>query len=215
VQELLREIVRDVVERATDATVPAIIEAFERVDTPATTDFGGVLVDPPAPEIDASTTSRRRPRLPRKRDYAQQDERNRRLGRAGEEWVVEYEKYRLRQLGRADLAEQVDWLADRLGDGTGYDIVSFEIDGAKRYIEVKTTNGARLTPFMVTENEVAASRDHGAAYFLYRVFDFNHAPRLFILAGDLSGHLDLQPADYRARLKARPHAGPPEDDEAH
>jgi hypothetical protein len=38
------------------------------------------------------------------------------------------------------LADQIDWVASRLGDGLGYDIVSFDGNGDELYLEVKTTN---------------------------------------------------------------------------
>lgn len=42
-----------------------------------------------------------RNRLRRKFDYAARDEANRKLGRAGEQWVIEFEQQRLTDLGRA------------------------------------------------------------------------------------------------------------------
>ncbi|MBK8614733.1 MAG: hypothetical protein IPN85_15005 [Flavobacteriales bacterium] len=37
---------------------------------------------------------------------------------------------RLAAAGRADLAKEVEWVAKTQGDGLGYDIRSFSIDGA-------------------------------------------------------------------------------------
>ena len=41
-------------------------------------------------------------------------------------------------------AEKIDWVSQRCGDGTGYDILSFEENDTARFIEVKTTNGGSL-----------------------------------------------------------------------
>jgi hypothetical protein len=74
-------------------------------------------------------------------DVAGRDERNRALGRAGEERVVHNERQVLNQAGQDHLARKVRWVSEDDGDGAGYDIHSFGIDGADRLIEVKTTNG--------------------------------------------------------------------------
>jgi hypothetical protein len=182
--------------------VAKIVDRFEdQVPTPAKR-YTGVLVDPPFSEALAPLAGTARVRLPRKLDYAARDEANRRLGSAGEAWVLGYEEARLAGEGRADLVGAIDWVASRLGDGAGYDIKSFHLDGAPRFIEVKTTNGAAITPFVVTQNELEFSREAAEAFFLYRVFDFRALPRLFFLQGELSRSLDLRPIDYRARLKA-------------
>lgn len=200
VQELLREGVVEFVEGPSAPVMGNVIDSFETVRAPSAPSFDKALVDAPVPAPGADAAVRR-PRLPRKYNYAERDERNHALGRAGEAWAVEFERDRLTRGGRPDLAQRVDWLADRLGDGAGYDIVSYDEDGAGRYIEVKTTNGGALTTFLLSANELAASREHGEAYCLYRIFEFSTAPHVFILRGDLSIALDLAPADYRARLR--------------
>lgn len=87
-------------------------------------------------------------RVARKFDVAARDERNRALGRAGEERALKHERAQLRSAGRDDLARKVIWVSEEEGDGAGYDIASFETDGRPRLIEVKTTNGcpARDSP---------------------------------------------------------------------
>jgi hypothetical protein len=198
-QALLRDVVREAI-LAHRPKVDKIIDDLQVVHDLACTDYQVALVPAPpgTPQLPAS------PRwVPRKLDYAARDERNRKLGRAGEEWVLGYERDRLRRLGRGDLAAGVDWTADRLGDGAGYDIQSFEVDESPRYIEVKTTNGGALTPFVVSRNEVEFSRTQSAAFYLYRMFDFAAKPQFFIVKGDLNEALALTPMDYRARVKAR------------
>ena len=71
-----------------------------------------------------------------------------------------------------------------------------------RFIEVKTTNGSQLTPFIVSRNEVEFSEEAEDAFCLYRVFNFAQAPGLFILRGSLTASVHLEPLDYRARLRA-------------
>lgn len=155
-------------------------------------------VDPPS--IDTSNANGRLPqRLPRKLDFAALDEKNRSLGRAGEEWVLGYEQRRLRDLGLPELADQVDWTSNRIGDGTGYDIQSFNEDGSWRFIEVKTTNAGASTPFYVSQNEVDFSDEVAESFFIYRVFDFSTDPKFYELQGSLKMTACLEATAYRAR----------------
>ena len=160
-----------------------------------------MLVEAPSPvEVPAEALSPKI-RQPRRIDFAARDEANRRLGRAGEQWVLGYEQQRLHEAGCAELFQKLRWVSEEDGDGTGYDILSFEPQDAERYIEVKTTNASRETPFVLSRNEVEFSREAGARFHLYRVFDFGRQPRLYILTGDVSRHLHLEPMDYRASFR--------------
>lgn len=90
-----------------------------------------------------------------------------RIGHLGEELVLQEERDRLEKAGRVDLAGKVRHTA--VSDvGAGYDVLSFELDGTPRYIEVKTTRSDR-SAFEITANEVQTARDMGEAYWLYRV----------------------------------------------
>jgi hypothetical protein len=134
-------------------------------------------------------------------DFVRRDAENRRLGRLGEEFVLELERKRLHDdLRRPDLAGRVEWTAQERGDGAGYDIRSFEPDGRTRYIEVKTTGLAKAFPFVVTANEVACSRALRDEYHLYRVFRFSRSPGLYVLSGALTDTCRLAATQYRARF---------------
>lgn len=198
-QNLLREVVVAQVRRSQEVLC-AVVDAIEDRTTPGGRSFRGVLIEPPVPEV--LPKHRSRERLPRRLDYAARDERNRRLGQNGEAWVVGYERTRLEDESRPDLVAKIDWVSNRCGDGTGYDILSYEPDEVARFIEVKTTNGSPFTPFIVSQNELEFSEEAEDAFCLYRVFDFSQAPRLFILRGPLTASVHLEALDYRARLRA-------------
>lgn len=198
-QDLLREVVISQVQGSHEV-LRVVVDAIEDRTTPGSRSYRGVLIEPPVPE--ALPKRQPRERLPRRLDYAARDERNRSLGRNGEEWVLGYEGTRLEDESRPDLAAKIDWVSNRCGDGTGYDILSFEPDDVARFIEVKTTNGSSLTPFIVSQNEVEFSEEAEDAFCLYRLFDFAQAPQLFILRGPLTASVHLEALDYRARLRA-------------
>lgn len=138
---------------------------------------------------------------PRKYNYAASELRNRKLGELGERFVLAFEKQRMERAGRSDLIDEIQWTSRELGDGAGYDIRSFIPEQDREFlIEVKTTNGGKYQPFMITENEVAFSRERQESYALYRVFEYRRDPKLYIIDGDVSEHVSLAPSLYRASV---------------
>ena len=137
-------------------------------------------------------------RIARRFDAAGRDERNRRLGRAGEERVVDHERSSLLAAGRDDLAGNVRWVSELDGDGLGYDILSFEPTGAERLIEVKTTNGWARTPFHISRNELAVAHERKEDWHIIRLWDFARIPKAFALRPPLERHVALTPASFVA-----------------
>jgi len=137
-------------------------------------------------------------RLVRKFDPVERDLRNRSLGRAGEEFVLEIERNKLEKLQRPDLSKKIRWVSSEEGDGAGYDILSFEPDGRERLIEVKTTNGAARTPFFLSENECQRAVASSESWRLYRVHSFAQNPRIFLITPPLNKMLHLRPDTWRA-----------------
>lgn len=199
-QLLLRQQVQTFVLDHSDM-VRQIVDAFEEVKTPAAKTFSATVVAPPPVETVAKVELGPRVRLPRKMDYAARDENNRKLGRAGERWALEYEQHRLLNEGLGELFSRLDWVSDRLGDGAGYDILSFDSASEPRYIEVKTTNGAHDSSFIISRNELDFAREVEEAFCLYRLFQFRESPSMYVLRGDISKKLHLEPLDYRASFK--------------
>jgi Domain of unknown function (DUF3883) len=148
------------------------------------------LADEPIPE--------RLRRLVQKFDPVERDHRNRSLGEAGEALVVDLEKRQLTEAGRSDLARKVRWVAAEDGDGAGYDVLSFDLLGQERLIEVKTTNGSARTPFFLTRNECDLATERPADWRIYRVHVFARGPRIFTIAPPLENAVTLTPQTWRA-----------------
>jgi hypothetical protein len=158
--------------------------------------FNNVLEDPPEQTMRGTgRTERKRSYIARKYDFSKRE--NEKLGRLGEEFVVGYERQRLTEAGKADLAEKVERISETKGDGAGYDVLSFEVDGTERYIEVKTTNYGKDYPFYISANELDFSEDYSAQYHLYRVFNFKNSPKMFMLTGSLKDGYEITPATFR------------------
>lgn len=176
---------------------PAILEL---VPTPPTipslpADF---FVSPPS----LAKTNKQMPgglkRLIRKFDPLERDHRNCALGKAGEEFVVNLERRQLAGAGHSDLARKVRWVADTDGDGAGYDVLSFDLTGRERLLEIKTTNGSARTPFFLSRNERDMATERPNDWCLYRVHLFANTPRIFVITPPLEDAVRLRPDTWRA-----------------
>jgi hypothetical protein len=136
--------------------------------------------------------------IARKFDVAGRDERNRNLGKAGEERVLAHERAMLVSAGREDLARKIRWISEEEGDGAGFDIASFEPGGRPRRIEVKTTNGWERTPFHISRNELAAAEEWRSEWCLLRLWNFSREPRAFELHPPLEAHVSLTATTFQA-----------------
>lgn len=144
-------------------------------------------------------------RSKKKPDYAKRDEKNKKIGDAGELLVLKSEIELLKKEGLLELAEKVRHTSKLIGDSAGYDIESYNKDGGIKYIEVKTTQGGNDTDFFMSSNEVAFSESHPDNYFIYRVYDFSekeNSAKFFVINGDLKKSLTLIPVQYRLSCRS-------------
>lgn len=94
------------------------------------------------------------------------------LGQLGEAFVFEHEKEQLRQNGLHDLASRVIFHREETKNRTpGWDVTSFCSDGAKKYIEVKSSDGKVINEVILTRNEWEKAQDSSLSsnYYLYLV----------------------------------------------
>jgi hypothetical protein len=154
----------------------------------------------PPPEPAAASGTRSRPIIASTRDYAAAHAANSKLGKAGETFVLDLERRFLREHGRDDLAARVEHVSETQGDGLGYDILSFDVAGKEKWIEVKTTNLGPRTPFYVSANEATTSCSEPRRYWLYRLYQFSRVPRLFRLQGAIGNACHLEPSVFLARV---------------
>ncbi|QXU42966.1 DUF3883 domain-containing protein [Pedobacter sp. D749] len=130
-------------------------------------------------------------------DWLAKQKNDQELGLLGEELVIEYEKRVLYDNGCHDLIEQVI----KVADGNGFDILSKELDGCDKFIEVKTTKGNQNTPFKITINEIKFSEVNSDKYYLYRLYDFNVESKQAEFneyQGDLNKHFFFDPSIFDA-----------------
>jgi hypothetical protein len=167
--------------------------------SPLIQDFKSILVAPPVRQHKASDVSSNFSAYqPIKRDYLAQEARNQSLGLAGEEFILQYEHWRLVSAGNQKLADRVEHVSKTKGDGLGYDILSFDLSGRERFLEVKTTSFGKETPFFVSNRELKFSEEAVDQFHLVRVFEFRKSPRLFSMPGSIRQHCMLDPVSYKA-----------------
>lgn len=166
--------------------------------TPAPNSLGAIY-DAPLLKHEVGKKGRRE-FIPKKISFKVQKE----IGDAGELLVLSAEKARLVEAGRNDLASDIVHVSRDLGDGAGYDILSFQVDGRERHIEVKTTVGPIDTPFFISENEIQFARAAGASYVLCRVFEFDPVARTgdyYVLSAEELLKLNFEPVSYICRVR--------------
>ena len=162
-----------------------------------------IFEEPPKPRPRNAGVKTNEFRAQKAPDYGLQDSKNKKLGLEGELLVLEKEIQSLRDAERHDLADKVVHVSKVEGDGAGYDVRSYDLDGSPKFIEIKTTKGPATTPFFISPNELAFSIQHPENYFLYRVYKFDAETRVgkvFALRGDLSTQIDLIPTQYKALI---------------
>ena len=168
---------------------------------PTVADFLATMEYPPvAEEIRTLTTTEPRAIYnPSGVNYLEREAHNKSLGDAGEQFVINFERARLINAGRESLADRIEQVSVTVGPSAGFDVRSFEVNGIDRFIEAKTTKYGKNTPFFITPNELRFSGENSSRYFLYRLFKFGEAPRLFSLHGHLKDLCILEPSEYMAR----------------
>lgn len=145
--------------------------------------------------------------IARKVDFASLNSEHSLLGAAGENFAVEWERNRLRDLNVTyNILDEVIHVSRKYGDGSGYDILSrkgteFEI----LYIEVKTTKGGLDTPFYMSENEKLFMEIYKENTLIYRVYNYNQDTNVgeieIINYDDLINNYEFNPVTYKVTKK--------------
>jgi hypothetical protein len=134
---------------------------------------------------------------PIKINYLEREQNNRKLGEEGERLVIAYERFRLINVGKESLADKIEWISREKGDGAGFDILSKHENGADRFIEVKTTKLSKETPIYVTRTEVSFAQLKAKDFYLYRVYNIDLCPKMFIQNGQYDRYCQLVAQTFR------------------
>lgn len=197
-QKELEQAIADFVQ-ARKTVVLARFEAFADQTVaaePGLLDFINILDAPPEKSGVAEPEISYRRKGPFKINYLEREQMNASLGELGEQLVLAYERWQLTQAGKAGLAAQIRWIANE-DDGAGYDILSKNLNGSDKYIEVKTTKLTKEAPFFFSRNEYEFSKAKAEHYHLYRVFQFTKEPRMFQAQGSFDSFCRVETVGFK------------------
>lgn len=141
-----------------------------------------------------------------KKDYEKDAKKLKKLGDRGEKIVMDFEIGRLIKAGRTDLAKKVKRVSLE-SDSFGYDILSFDIDGRERFIEVKATSlKVGQTNFYLTINELCTSKELNN-YFIYMVYDIiSTNPKVWIIGNPFSpqnNDIQIKPINFKVTISTK------------
>jgi hypothetical protein len=128
-------------------------------------------------------------------DFIEKEIRNKHLGLLGELFILKGEIDFLKSNGKNDLASKVQHVSVQIGDGLGFDILSYDLLGNEKKIEVKTTRSNISRPFYITRNELEISSKNPENYYLYRLFDFDsnlNRGKYYAITGNIVNSLTLE-----------------------
>lgn len=141
----------------------------------------------------------------KKIDFAKKLKKNKQDGKFGELLVIEYEKERLGNKLKDGM--EIKHVSKDEGDGTGYDIKSYDANGKEIFIEVKTTKiNSEDEPFYITPTELEFSKKNSKSYWLYRVYNYdklNNSGTIYRIKGNLYKLLNKRPESYIAVVKGK------------
>lgn len=125
------------------------------------------------------------------------------IGTRGELIVIEYEKEYLINNKRKDLAAKIIHTA-KTDDSAGYDIISYDIDGRKKYIEVKATillPGSAQFFISANEKEKAETLTNYLIYIVHGITTYN--PKVWKIGNvfsPLNKKMRIEPVAFSVRL---------------
>ena len=139
-------------------------------------------------------------------DYERSERNKRKSGEAAELAVINYEKDRLNNAGRPDLADCVKQVSLESSD-YGYDVMSFEIvNGVAQelHIEVKSAklvDNKKYIEFFISDNELNKFKND-PVYRVYCLIRYGKKYKLHeAKKADFFSHNYLSPLSYRVRIR--------------
>lgn len=149
-----------------------IVEEINKNNSESNKVMEGTLTEPPKrTEINKKKSLKKK--KPQKIDYVKLAKSNSIIGKIGEKFVLNIIKKELIEKGYSNWAKEVRHVSEKDGDGLGYDILAYNTNGEKVFIEVKSTTLGINSSFFMSYNEREFALNNENSYKLYRVFDLN------------------------------------------
>ncbi|PQJ79559.1 DUF3883 domain-containing protein [Polaribacter porphyrae] len=161
-------------------------------------DNDSILTVSDIPESTKSYVNKERNFKGKKIDWSKKQLVSSRLGLLGEELIIEYEKSKIKKLKKENILND-NIIVEKKRDGEGYDILSYDKNGNKLFIEVKTTKGKINEPFYLSINEKAFYEKHKSQYIIYRLYEFNNlskTSKLYKIEGSELDDFNFNPTNF-------------------
>jgi len=183
--------------------VPSVLKPFYQMKLPPINKVKASFIDLEPSELQEKGENIRGNKITSKSDYEKKERINRKVGERGELIVLDKERTRLRKEGKLNLSGNVKHVSKK-SDSYGYDILSYDKDGAKRYIEVKATiSKPPFANFLISSSEVKKAHEL-PNYYVYIVFEANTvSPKIFPLKKPFDlpkSKIKVVPVNYRVNI---------------
>lgn len=126
------------------------------------------------------------------------------IGDKGELFVFEDQRSKVRTFA-PELVNKVKHVSKNDGDGTGYDILSYDNHYTQNYIEVKSTKGRKETPFYMSINEYEFYKLHKNSFVIARVYDFDTSICIgkieYIKGSEFDTHFEREINSFKIKFK--------------
>lgn len=137
-------------------------------------------------------------------DYEKSQRNQRKSGEAAEGAVINFEKDKLNNLGRPDLADMVRQVSKKSSD-YGYDVLSFDVENGvatESHIEVKSAKlSGSYIEFFISSNELDKFKND-PVYKIYCLIRIGRDYKLHqIKKADFFAHDYLTPMSYRVKIR--------------
>ena len=137
----------------------------------------------------------------------QQQQHNKKIGIAAEQYVFEQEKLNLKRNCREDLVDKVKWISNPENGYDGlYDIQSFYPDGSEKMIEVKGTslNTNGNFTFYMSNNEIEIAKYYSNQYVITLVDNVGTSNiRIVDEILDSTNKINAKPIQFRCTYKSK------------
>lgn len=144
---------------------------------------------------------------PKMVDFKREAARRKRTGDLGEEIVLKKEREVLEKNKKINLSKEVKQIS-KMDTSAGYDILSYELSGEEKYIEVKSTSASprKTLTFIITNNEYEKAKKT-KNYYIYIVFNTTSKnPKIWGLKNPFIGEFKgivLTPIGFQATVSIK------------
>ncbi len=135
----------------------------------------------------------------KEKDYVRAYKNQANVGAAGEELVRDYEMRILNNLNKTELAKKVKIVSSDAS--LGYDVLSFDVNGEEKHIEVKTKNSQlSYLDFYISDNEYQKMIENNNHYIYYVSNLKSQTPLLYVFDKGKLEKKFLKPVMYRVSV---------------